>query len=46
VEKQHACADTIGKGVAKGINMGINLFGKGVRLLAKGATKLDEKVNK
>jgi len=46
VEKEHAVAQKIGTGVAKGINMGINLFGKGVRLLAKGATKLDEKVNK
>lgn len=44
--KEHEVAQKIGTGVAKGINMGINLFGKGVRLLAKGATKLDEKVNK
>lgn len=44
--KEHEVAQKIGTGVAKGINVGINLFGKGVRLLAQGVTKLDEKVNK
>lgn len=45
VEKEHEVADKLGNGVKKATNFGINLFGKGVKLLAKGASSLDKKVN-
>ncbi len=46
VAKEHEVANTIGKGVTKGVNIGLNLFGKGIKLLAQGVNTLDQKVNK